>query len=853
MPGLETDALKLAFQEGENFLYAMLDALPELAWTADTRGRVDFFNRQWVEFTGHSVEQHGNGEVPVHPDDRALVSAHWGRAVQTETPFEAEYRLCNAHDSAYRWIQARAVPLRDSSGEIRKWVGIAVDIDRHKRANDNLTFVLEASGIFESSTSAEAIARDFAHLAVRRSADWCFVVLADQTGSYGVVAMEHRNPEQVRLAWSYVNRYPIAENERLLSILQENRPVLYPHITDDMLAQSARDEEHLSLLRALHMHSAIVAPLRTHDEDKALGAIVLYTAESQRAFDQADVDVLDMLAQRAAAAISRLRTLSHEQRARRRLQFISRAAETIYESLDLTATFGQLTHLIAHWFGDFAVAARIERGSAIRVIAAAHRDPEKEDAARSLVGVRPFHVEAEKKFIEALKTHKTTVRSVDPTLVARSTWPYLAAEMDILAPAFSVTIPLHSRGKTYGAIVAYSSNRSRDFTAEEIDILVEIGRHASVAMENAEVFERERRMAQTLQDSLLPPSLPQLPGLRFDSVYLPSARDAQVGGDWYDAFVLDDGSIVISAGDVTGRGPNAAVVMGKVRHLLAMAPSYEADPARMLDAVETVLARRYPDVIVTAFVGIIGADRRTMRYGNAGHPYPLLRRKDRVEEVIAEGLPIGVRASAPPAQSREIDLTGARLLVLYTDGLVESSHDVLKGYELLRCVVSSEAVLHTHSPARFIEESCLPDGAEDDVAVLALSFETSVRWAFDAENARAAQDARAQFMRYLRAHARDQYETAMAELIFGELVGNVVRHSPGAIDIDLEWSGECPVLHVIDRGRPFEATESLPADVLSESGRGLFIVRALSGNVRIEHVAGYGNHVIVELPVHRKM
>jgi GAF domain-containing protein/anti-sigma regulatory factor (Ser/Thr protein kinase) len=647
----------------------------------------------------------------------------------------------------------------------------------------------------------------------------------------------------------FADGYPVAADPNLPALLEKSEPTLIPTIMDEMLVKSARDAEHLRTLRGLGIRSAIVAPL--HHDGAPMGGIIMYTAESRRIFDAGDVEVLGMLTERAAVALARQQQVRKERRVRRRLQFIGRATAAIHESLDLTATFGELVRLVASTFGGFAVAARIERSEALRVIAAAHSDPEKDDAARALIGVRPFHTDAERKFIERLRQHKTVVQKLDADIIARTTWPYLASEMTQLTPSIAVIVPLYSRGETYGAIVAYSSQPDREYTSEEIDTLNEIGRHASIAMENAEAFERERRMAQTLQDSLLPPSLPRLKGLRFDAVYLPSASDAQVGGDWYDAFVLEDGSVVVSAGDVTGRGPNAAVIMGKVRHLLAIAPSYESDPARILDTVESVLARRYPEAILTAFLGIIDPARRTMRFANAGHPHPLLRRKNSIEEVQAEGLPIGLRSNAPPASAEQIDLTDARMLVLYTDGLVEATHDVLAGYRRLHEVVQCEAVLHTHNPARFIEETCLRGQVDDDVAVLTLSFESSVRWAFDAENARAAQDARNQFMRYLRASAADQTGVAMAELIFGELVGNVVRHSPGAIDIDLDWSGEYPVLHVIDRGHKFTLTGSLPRDLLSESGRGLFIVRQLSRDLIVEHVAGYGNHVIAELPVHR--
>jgi anti-sigma regulatory factor (Ser/Thr protein kinase) len=133
-----------------------------------------------------------------------------------------------------------------------------------------------------------------------------------------------------------------------------------------------------------------------------------------------------------------------------------------------------------------------------------------------------------------------------------------------------------------------------------------------------------------------------------------------------------------------------------------------------------------------------------------------------------------------------------------------------------------------------------------------LQFDSSRRWSFDAENARAAQDARGQFVRYLRAKAAPGGDISMAELVFGELIGNVVRHAPGSIEIDLDWSGEYPALHVIDRGRAFDGVSHLPDNVLSESGRGLFIVNALTRSLRIEHVPGYGNHVTAELPLRRK-
>lgn len=824
-----------------------------MVWTTTSSGEVDFVNRLWTAYTGVGMSQviSKTYESAVHPDDRAQVNASWQHALESAQAFSMEYRLRSAEGS-YRWFLGRAQPLHDAGGAIRMWVGTLTDIDEQKRANENLNFVIEASGALASASGVQAIADEFSRIAVQRFADWCVIVLRDQFGILQLVSLQHRDREKLRTVRIFADRYPVAGNKEFLAILERGEPMFIPSISEEMLRRSAQDEEHLQLLRSLQMHSAIVSPLIVSGE--TIGAILMYAAESRGAFAENDAEVVGLLAERAALAISRAQAIGEEQRIRRRLQFVSQATETIYQSLDLTTTFGELTKLISNTFADFAVAVRIERENVVRVIAASHRDPDKDDLVRTLVGVRPLQPDAEKNFVEYLSSNRAHVRDqLRPGMIERSAWPYLAREISEISPRSVVTIPLHTRGVTYGAIVAYTTTENKKFTSEEVDVLVEIGRHAAVAMENAVVHERERRIAETLQDSLLPPSLPDLPGLRFDAVYLPSATEAQVGGDWYDAFVLENGAIVVSAGDVTGRGPDAAVIMGKVRHLLSIAPSYESDPARILDVVESVLARRYPTAIVTAFLGFIDPKRQSIRFANAGHPPPLLRRTTGIEDLKNDGLPIGLRRETEPAQSTTVDLHDAQMLVLYTDGLVEATRDVIAGHQQLRDVVSRNALLHTHSPAHFIEESCLAERPDDDVAVLTLQFDSSRRWSFDAENARAAQDARGQFVRYLRAKAAPGGDISMAELVFGELIGNVVRHAPGSIEIDLDWSGECPVLHVIDRGRPFDGVSNLPDNVLSESGRGLFIVNALTRSLRIEHIPGYGNHVTAELPLRRKV
>jgi anti-sigma regulatory factor (Ser/Thr protein kinase) len=342
--------------------------------------------------------------------------------------------------------------------------------------------------------------------------------------------------------------------------------------------------------------------------------------------------------------------------------------------------------------------------------------------------------------------------------------------------------------------------------------------------------------------------LPLAPGMRFAAHYRPSTNEVDVGGDWYDALTLTDGSIMVSVGDVCGHGLHAAGLMGKLRQAIAMAAFYERDPARILDVIDFQLRSRRSKSIVTAFIGIIDPARRFMRYAGAGHPPALLRRNGRIVELRSSGLPLGLR-EGDPQESEQVELAESELLVLYTDGLTEATRDLLFGEQRLAFLVGSEAISFVRNPAEFLCDACLPPDAQDDTAVLTVTFGEPTSWSFDAENAEAAHEARTELATYLRERAPNNADINAAELVFGELVGNVVRHAPGPIEVQVEWTGPRPVLHVIDRGRGFLRDPSLPADPLSENGRGLYIVSQLTDTLRIERIAGYGNHVAAVLRI----
>ncbi len=321
------------------------------------------------------------------------------------------------------------------------------------------------------------------------------------------------------------------------------------------------------------------------------------------------------------------------------------------------------------------------------------------------------------------------------------------------------------------------------------------------------------------------------------AVYRPADSDVRVGGDWYDAFELDNRRVLLTVGDVTGHGLQASIVMGKLRHAINVIAMYERNPVRILNAAERILLRRFPGSVATAFVAILDPTQGTITYANAGHPYPILRRRDgALDELKAEGLPIGLRSIGEEGSPVTKRLDDATLLVFYTDGLTEATRDPLAGEKTLRQALSSDAVFFVGSPARFVESFCMRTQSPDDVAILALNFVQSNRWTFDSHDWRAARVARREFLACIEAAAAPQSDLKAAELIFGELAANVAQNAAGPVEIALDWRSRRAVLHMIDR-------------IVTEHGRGLWLVQRLGAQLDVEIVPGFGTHIAAVLPV----
>ena len=371
-------------------------------------------------------------------------------------------------------------------------------------------------------------------------------------------------------------------------------------------------------------------------------------------------------------------------------------------------------------------------------------------------------------------------------------------------------------------------------------------------------YEHEKYIANSFQSASLSDIPRQIDGIEVSAVYRPGGSDLEIGGDWYDAFVLLDGRIVVSIGDVTGSGLAASIIMSKIRQAIRVAAQIQVDAARILDAASRSLEIEFPDTIVTAFVGIIDNAEGMLHYANAGHPRPLIRLPDgKVQELAGSSLPLGLRQRGEE-QTCEWTLVPGSIAVLFTDGLTESTRDFWVGEERLRRTLLDDAIVSSADPARTIFDAVLFDGVRDDVAILTLRIPAPIArdgdeaWDFDSSDRERASEVRQLIVSKLSARGATGEEIFDADMVFSELMGNVFRYAPGRAFVHIDWRADTMVLHVCDEGGGFDFLPELPDDVMSERGRGLFIIHALVLDFHIKRLPQGGSHARAVLRAPRR-
>jgi PAS domain S-box-containing protein len=287
-----------------------------------------------------------------------------------------------------------------------------------------------------------------------------------------------------------------------------------------------------------------------------------------------------------------------------------------------------------------------------------------------------------------------------------------------------VGLPLLSSGASLGAL-RFAFTRPRQITEEERVFLEALAGQCALALERATLYEREHTTAETLQRSLLPDTLPTVPGFILEARCLPVTRNMEIGGDWYDAFRLPDGRLAVAAGDVMGKGLTAAAGMGRVRNALRALALSDPRPAAVLSGLDRLfLATELAEQVTTVAYLVVDPLTGEGVAANAGHLPPLLLSRDRPPrlDTTEAGTPLGW---ASPRQQYAFSLPPGNTAVLYSDGLVENRKRGLDtGLDELVSVAAQAPPAVTEDPAQLlnylVDKMLTGYEQDDDVTVLVL-------------------------------------------------------------------------------------------------------------------------------------
>jgi PAS domain S-box-containing protein len=364
-------------------------------------------------------------------------------------------------------------------------------------------------------------------------------------------------------------------------------------------------------------------------------------------------------------------------RSHSRLALLGRVSGILGASLDVATTLQQVADIVVHERLAEWCAVEVPGGShGVRRLALAHRDPEMVEFARRIQEDYPPQLREDSGVGKVLLTGEPELwPSIPPELIREAAEDDIHLELiESLQISAGIVVPLIARGRVLGVLSLVGAG-GRTFDEEDLAAAMEVGARAGVALDNAYLYDDRDTVARTLQQSLLPHTLPDVPGLDLAAAYRPGSVTLGIGGDFYDVFPVGEGSWRLVIGDVCGKGVEAAALTGAVRYTLRTAAVLTPSPAAALAIVNDTLRRedwqqRFATLILLAIDLSPGSVRVTAASG--GHPPPLLRTADgTVTRVEAPGTIVG---TLPDAQFSEttFDLAAGDCLFLYTDGMVEA-------------------------------------------------------------------------------------------------------------------------------------------------------------------------------------
>jgi PAS domain S-box-containing protein len=416
----------------------------------------------------------------------------------------------------------------------------------------------------------------------------------------------------------------------------------------------------------------------------------------------------------------------------------SEVSDALAEASGEEEAVRRLTRAVVPVLGDWVIASLVGEDGRLYDVASWHREPALREVAERYSRLRLAALTSTAPIVEALRSGRPMIVDDTPATVGRRLPPGPVRDaFELLSPQTAVALALQARGRTVGALSIYRGADRPPADADDVATMREVADRIALALDNSRLYEQQRRLAEGLQRSLLT-APPEPVNAEIVVRYHPAVRAAEVGGDWYDAFLQSSGSTVVVIGDVVGHDTEAAAAMGQLRGMLrGIAYRDGAGPGAVLTELDAAIEGLGMDTMATAAIARLeqtdeekAAGTTRVRWSNAGHPPPLVIHHDgRIAELFTARteLMLGVDPATPRSETVVTVRRGSTLL-LYTDGLVEGRDLPLDdGIARLKAVLAELGGRPLDELCDEVIERLRPEGLQDDVALVAVRLHAEDR------------------------------------------------------------------------------------------------------------------------------
>jgi serine/threonine-protein kinase RsbW len=536
-----------------------------------------------------------------------------------------------------------------------------------------------------------------------------------------------------------------------------------------------------------------------------LGVLAFGFAE-ERELTDSELRVVRLLGHQAGQALDRARLYDDARRREKRAAFLAETTRSLDEVHRLLPRAHRLVERLVPEVAEWA-AVRLAVGAAGLLADAGSPAPDPERLAERVAAVA-----------ESGEAQLADDQGPDP---------YVAV------------LPLCIRGEVFGTLALRMAPGRRTARAEQV-FLTDLADRAGLALENARLYEQERAVARTLQRSLLADRMPSDSRFSVETHYQAAARDLEVGGDWFDAFMISADKVGVVVGDVVGRGIDAAATMGQLRSAIRAVASAEEGPARLLEKLDRFVDRVETARMATVAYAEVDLSTAEMTYACAGHLPPLLAEPAGVPRFLLDGRSgaLGSRAGRAERVEHRVRLAAGSRLLLYTDGLIERrDRPIDRGFEMLNREYARWRDAPLEGLAAGLADTLVGADHADDVCILcfALGTDEVLERTINADPMQIAL-LRKDLRGWMSAHNVEAESSQAVLLATSEAAGNAVEHgyrdNPlGLVSVTAVISDEAIEVQVVDRG------VWLPPRGEISRGRGLRLIRQVMDEVEIAHDA----------------